>query len=709
MTKSTRVVAQPDPAATVLVQRRADHGPTPLGEVPKGRRSLLPPGPAEVVLGVVGSSAGRPLDEEARRVMEARLSWDFSSVRVHTDGAAATSAAALQARAYTVGSSIVFGHGAYAPGSQDGRRTLVHELVHVRQQGHGPVAGTVVADGVAVSHPGDQFEREAESVAHQALGSGPGPGGVGGGAKGTPAKAAARAGPADGDIATVQRFQAGEYGHGGIEQDALQALHFSGSMTEGEIGAVYFGNWLRDFSQMGTVKTPVIMKVLNVLSMGEFNRPVTAEQLGGYLPSEHLDNPRGGATVEDTDPETKATTEAGLSTAQRQWVGEEKSPLFQDKMEQAKARTHLPAYIEAGKEHARREIKQAAITGRSSPEGLAALGNGLHAIEDYFAHSNFADACVYMLAAEGKLPTGSKVLAGLKARAKQFGYDPSGGVAGGASTPKIMTGTYRDVGNKTVSLLETLKTEVETGALRKAAVLGCIRLGLVTGKQEGGAVGRGIGGAVGGGIGAAAGVVAGAASGAAHEAAEGWKKGHGVLGGAWAAAKGLISGAGHGGAAGASSGWAKGSRIGAGAGAAVGEGVGGVIGAVAGTAVATVVGLISEAVAALAAVPVEAANEPLGAKETKKATANDLRHRDAAPNHSELAKDATDHPAYALARALAVHVDTEIGRAMVHAWDAHASDESIQQLQSLVDQFVSNPADKPWWRPTASSVLGARE
>jgi hypothetical protein len=69
----------------------------------------------------------------------AGIGHDFSRVRVHADARAATSAAAVNARAYTVGSDIVFGHGQYAPSTVEGRRLLAHELVHTLQQRSGPV------------------------------------------------------------------------------------------------------------------------------------------------------------------------------------------------------------------------------------------------------------------------------------------------------------------------------------------------------------------------------------------------------------------------------------------------------------------------------------------------------------------------------------------------------------------------------------------
>lgn len=66
--------------------------------------------------------------------METRFREDLSDVRIHTDAAAAASAAAIHARAYTAGRHIVFAPGAYQPGSAGGRRLLAHEIAHVIQQ-----------------------------------------------------------------------------------------------------------------------------------------------------------------------------------------------------------------------------------------------------------------------------------------------------------------------------------------------------------------------------------------------------------------------------------------------------------------------------------------------------------------------------------------------------------------------------------------------
>ena len=90
--------------------------------------------PAPALAGTTGSP-GRPLPPSERRFFEPRLGFDFSGVRVHTDSAAAASASAVGARAYTVGRDVVFGSGQWSPGTTEGRRLIAHELTHVVQQG----------------------------------------------------------------------------------------------------------------------------------------------------------------------------------------------------------------------------------------------------------------------------------------------------------------------------------------------------------------------------------------------------------------------------------------------------------------------------------------------------------------------------------------------------------------------------------------------
>ena len=108
-------------------------------------------------------SPGRPMAEPVRREMETAFGTDFSTVRLHENGAAQRSARDLGARAYTAGENVVLGSGA------TDKHTLAHELAHVVQQRRGAVAGTPLGDGMRISHPDDGFEKAAERTATSVL------------------------------------------------------------------------------------------------------------------------------------------------------------------------------------------------------------------------------------------------------------------------------------------------------------------------------------------------------------------------------------------------------------------------------------------------------------------------------------------------------------------------------------------------------------
>src|SRR4051794_21029882 len=92
------------------------------------RRAPLSPAPG---------ASGRPLPEALRGELERRFATDLGSVRVHSADVAAESAAALGARAYTLGEDIVMARGAFRPLTRDGRTLVAHEVAHVVQQRRG--------------------------------------------------------------------------------------------------------------------------------------------------------------------------------------------------------------------------------------------------------------------------------------------------------------------------------------------------------------------------------------------------------------------------------------------------------------------------------------------------------------------------------------------------------------------------------------------
>jgi hypothetical protein len=77
------------------------------------------------------------LPASVRQFMEPRFGHDFGRVRLHTDARASESARAVGARAYTLGSHVVFGQGQFQPSTERGRRLIAHELTHVVQQRRG--------------------------------------------------------------------------------------------------------------------------------------------------------------------------------------------------------------------------------------------------------------------------------------------------------------------------------------------------------------------------------------------------------------------------------------------------------------------------------------------------------------------------------------------------------------------------------------------
>ena len=85
-----------------------------------------------------------------------------SAPSASTDARAAESAAAVGARAYTVGSHVVMGAGEYRPTTAAGRRLLVHELAHVVQQAGSTAA---VLGRLTLGRPDTAQEREADHVA----------------------------------------------------------------------------------------------------------------------------------------------------------------------------------------------------------------------------------------------------------------------------------------------------------------------------------------------------------------------------------------------------------------------------------------------------------------------------------------------------------------------------------------------------------------
>jgi hypothetical protein len=165
---------------------------------------------------------------------------------------------------------------------------------------------------------------------------------------------------------------------------------------------VYFGNWLRDYSQavdVGTVKKVsaeairIILWVLGFMSFGygtkEFE--VTTARLGCYRPEDHIDNPKDYADNEDARQydrrlrgpiderrELAINPETGL----KNYIGTENAG-FMSSAEHV--RVLFRHCIELGRKYARNHNEADLY------EALRLLGTACHCLEDFPAHSNYTE------------------------------------------------------------------------------------------------------------------------------------------------------------------------------------------------------------------------------------------------------------------------------------------------------------------------------
>ena len=103
---------------------------------------------------------GAPLAPDVRAFMESRLGASLAATRIHTDGRAQRSAAAVDAHAYTVGRDIVFGSPGFDAGDRRSLATLAHELAHTVQDGGARWAG----GPLELDSPHTESERAARAV-----------------------------------------------------------------------------------------------------------------------------------------------------------------------------------------------------------------------------------------------------------------------------------------------------------------------------------------------------------------------------------------------------------------------------------------------------------------------------------------------------------------------------------------------------------------
>lgn len=219
-------------------------------------------------------------------------------------------------------------------------------------------------------------------------------------------------------VASVQAFDPGHipsdswltghsFRHGDIE-DALtpwimnrQNVTNGWDFKDGDVNQIYFGNWLRDYSQVidtGSLKVfdantlVTVVTVLGYLQFGTSSGPfqVNSERLGVYLPVEHIDNPRNYADGQDArkyDPRLRPPVNP------KELLIDPKTGMKNYMMNDSGGWDTSKAFI-------RRQLQAAATRGRAATaansdemksEASRLLGSALHPLEDFLAHSNFLE------------------------------------------------------------------------------------------------------------------------------------------------------------------------------------------------------------------------------------------------------------------------------------------------------------------------------
>ncbi|KAI0375460.1 Het-C-domain-containing protein [Pilatotrama ljubarskyi] len=213
-----------------------------------------------------------------------------------------------------------------------------------------------------------------------------------------------------GDIEDILTELAKSVGHAsggggllGIAQSVLGAATGSSGakFSKEDVKRVYFGNWLRDYSQAMDIAglskfsadtLVLIVSVLGFLTFGfatdEFE--VTADRLGVYLPVEHIDNPKGYAEKEGDA---------------RQFHPKLRPPVNPEELE-IDERTGMKNYMasenrgwDTSTALIRRVFRECIEHGRRARgcegpdlwEAYRLMGTGLHTMEDLLAHSNWCE------------------------------------------------------------------------------------------------------------------------------------------------------------------------------------------------------------------------------------------------------------------------------------------------------------------------------
>ncbi|KAI0384009.1 Het-C-domain-containing protein [Hypomontagnella monticulosa] len=222
-----------------------------------------------------------------------------------------------------------------------------------------------------------------------------------------------------GNIAGISKVEGQNWRHGDIEDTLLTILMARAvggkKFNKLMVSRVYFGNWLRDYSQaidVGTVKAVsaeairLLLCVLGFLSFGYGSKEfeVTAERLGCYRPEDHIDNPKNYADNQDARQYDRRLrgpvderVELGIDpeTGMKNYIANERANIMTSALH---VRRLFSRCIELGRSYRQSDRKSDLY------EALRLLGTGLHCLEDFLAHSNYTELALIELGERDVFP-----------------------------------------------------------------------------------------------------------------------------------------------------------------------------------------------------------------------------------------------------------------------------------------------------------------
>lgn len=219
-----------------------------------------------------------------------------------------------------------------------------------------------------------------------------------------------------GYVARGSSRQGTNYRHG----DILMSVYFLQHVHSTIVRQIYFGNWLRDFSQLidrkaiELVPEPILRAVVAIFahvqfgySTGEFE--VTPERLGCYRPEEHIDNPNGYEGAPTFPVSDSQGNIPGPTTNDIESYKQLRLQVLPEELEVQKT-TAMKNYIrnqdftgvnDTSLDYIEKQLVAAIACGRArDPEAYIHLGAALHTLEDFVAHSNWLELCLQMIGTE---------------------------------------------------------------------------------------------------------------------------------------------------------------------------------------------------------------------------------------------------------------------------------------------------------------------